>query len=126
MFEINNRIKELRETNNLTKSKFAEMLGIHRQRIQDIEGCRQGVPQEILMKCVETFGLRIDWLMTGEGEKYAKNDAVKEPGASYGAGILERIDSRDESIAKKMDLMMAEIMKLSQTVQQLEKKLEAA
>jgi hypothetical protein len=80
-----------------------------------------------MRKIQEKWGYSSLWLFTGEGEKYAtaNKHEIREPAASYGSGILERIDNRDEKIAKQMDLMMFQISQMAQTIKRLEEKLEA-
>ena len=125
MSEISNRIKLLREEKNLSQTKLAALLAVKRHHVVDIESDKQRPPYETIIKYAEYFSVNSDWLLTGEGEKYAKPNTLKEPSANYGAGILERIDSRDEKIATQMEIMMTEIMKLSKEVTELKKMVAA-
>lgn len=120
-------IKEIREECGLSISEFARQVETHRQTIQDIEaGKRKKIPQEIALKIQEKYSYSMVFLMTGEGEKYAKADTVREPGASYGEGILENMAKKEADMQKKMDFMIEQIVMLHSIVQRLEKKLEAA
>lgn len=123
--DINNRIKQLRIDKRFTQDELAAAIAVKRNHISDIERGIQRPPAETVRKIADVFGVDAAWILSGEGEMYAKADMVKEPAASYGVGILERIDSRDEEIKKTMDAMFAQITALTQTVKNLEKKLEA-
>lgn len=126
MSEISNRFKELRESKNLSQTKMAAEIAVKRHHVVDVEADKQRPPYETIIKYAEYFSVNTEWLLTGQGEKYAKDNAVKEPAASYGAGILENMAKNESDMKSKIDFLIEQVMKLNNTVEQLEKKLEAA
>ena len=98
-------INELIKDTGLSVSEFARQLPIGRQTIQDIlSGKRKKIPKVLFLQLQEKFGISSIWLLTGEGEKYAKADSlsVQETPAGYGKGIVERIDERDQQMSMQM------------------------
>lgn len=64
---MNNRIKTIRTTANLTQQEFADKLGIKRGTIANYElGRNEPIDAVIRMICQE-FGISEHWLRTGEG-----------------------------------------------------------
>lgn len=120
-------IKEIRDDAGLSISEFARQVGTHRQTIQDIEsGKRKKIPQEIALKIQEKYSVFMVYLMTGEGEKYAKADKVTETAANYGAGILERMAQSESEMKANIKLLIdlamtssLELKELRQEVKEL-------
>jgi transcriptional regulator with XRE-family HTH domain len=115
------RIKELRENINLSIPKMAAKLAVESYVVRDTELRKQRVSQDLILKYAEYFDVTLDWLMTGEGEKYAKTDAVKEPVASYGGGVLESILKSNEELKKNMLLLLDENRKISKRLEEIER-----
>lgn len=69
MEEIGNRIKQIR--GNLSKSAFAEKLGIKLQYIKRYE--EEGVlpTTDFYKRIINTFDVNINWLLTGIGSMYS-------------------------------------------------------
>jgi len=70
MSSIRNRIKEIRNDKKLTITAVADLFGEKRQRMQDIEGGKQKLPEEIIVKYIEYFNINANWLLTGQGDMY--------------------------------------------------------
>ena len=70
---MNERIASLRKEMGLTQKQFGERIGVQRGTVANYERGRN-IPNEtgLLMICRE-FGVRREWLETGEGEKFEKN-----------------------------------------------------
>jgi len=119
MNTISKRIKDLREEKNLSQTKMAAEIAVKRHHVVDIEAEKQRPPYETIIKYAEYFGVNMDWLMTGEGEKYAKAGMVKETAASYGAGILESMAQKEADTNKKLDFLIDMVANLSQEVKEL-------
>lgn len=69
--DISHRIKEIREELNLTQQKFADKLEVSRGFIGDIEHGK--MPSfNFLMKIISSTEYSVDWLLTGQGEKFRK------------------------------------------------------
>ncbi len=67
MTTINERVNQVRKQHGLTQQKFAEMLGISRTHIANVEN-RNDNPSVPVLKLIATkFGVNEQWLLTGEG-----------------------------------------------------------
>lgn len=67
---VNDRIKIVRKRLDLTQQEFADRLGLKRNSVSLIESGRNTSEQTIIAICRE-FGVRREWLETGEGEMEA-------------------------------------------------------
>ena len=75
---LNNRIRELRKTLNLTAETFGSRIGIVRSAVSNIEsGTRQPTNQLVTSICRE-FKVNEQWLRTGEGEMFLPTDPDAE------------------------------------------------
>lgn len=71
--EIHERMKLIRQKNNLTQVEFGEKLGVSRDVYANIENNRLKKPETkdpIIKLISKTFGVSENWLKTGEGEMY--------------------------------------------------------
>lgn len=76
---VNERVKELRKSTNLTLEKFGNKLGVGKTAISKIEHCENGVTDQMIKLMVKEFGVSESWLRTGEGEmfpKFERADAI--------------------------------------------------
>jgi phage repressor protein C with HTH and peptisase S24 domain len=101
------RIKQLREANDLSQLKFGNILGFELHKIRDIERGKQKVTLEIAMAIEENFPVTHKWIMTGEEEgilpqlkktnhEYVllpKYNAVPDMGKPHDAPDVEYIES---------------------------------
>ena len=71
---IGDNIKKLRETLGITQQKFAERIGLKQNSIALIEGNKRNISQQALLAISREFGVRLEWLETGEGEMYTERD----------------------------------------------------
>lgn len=93
METINDRFRELRKSCNKTQSEWADILGLSRSGIADIEAGRRNVTKkhvrslELWDGCKDK-AINIDWLRTGEGEMFNPVPEEDEV-ASYVAELLD-------------------------------------
>ncbi len=69
---MNERVKELRKSMNLTLEKFGNRLGVGKSAIFKIESGENGVTEQMVKLMVIEFGISENWLRTGEGEMFPK------------------------------------------------------
>jgi len=69
-----NRIRDLREDNDLIQAKLAEYLQIHQTTYSDYELGRLNVPVSVLHKLADFYGVSTDYLLgrTDEMKPYPK------------------------------------------------------
>ena len=71
---VGDNIKKIREELGLTQQKFAEKIGIKQNSVALIESNKRNISLQALLAISREFGVRLEWLETGEGEKYAQRD----------------------------------------------------
>jgi len=71
---IGSRIKELRKSLGLSVSALSIQIQEKEHRIRDIENNKQNIPPEVIIKLRNILNLNIDWLLTGEGEMFLKDE----------------------------------------------------
>lgn len=77
--EINERIKYLRkELLHLTLEQFGEKVGVKRSAVCSIENERRGVTDQMFRSICREFGVREEWLRTGDGDPFAPQTRNQE------------------------------------------------
>lgn len=79
--DINNRVKEVRQSMKLSQAKFAQKIGFSQGGINDVEKCKCGVSDRFIFAMNKYLGVNEEWLRTGNGSMYAqtdKKDAVEQ------------------------------------------------
>lgn len=75
---LNQRVKEIRRTNNLTMDKFGERLGVTKVAISRIESGERNITDQMVRSICREFDINEEWLRTGEGEMYLDNSREME------------------------------------------------
>ena len=95
MYEINERIKELRNRLNMSQTEFGECLHVSRDVINNIERTNNPVePKPLFIDnvCV-TFHVNRDWLTTGEGEMFRERTRSEKVAAFVGEALADKPES---------------------------------
>ena len=102
---MKDRIKRIREENQMSQQAFADALGVSKSSIEKYEyGARQ--PTNALSKVIcDRFSVNEQWLLTGEGNMYA---SVSREKAVYDAIRKARPDMPD-SFPKDVAAAMAKL-----------------
>jgi len=85
---MNDRVREIRKTLNLTMEKFGERLGVTRTAISNIESCNRKVTEQMLKSICREFNINENWLRTGEGNMFRELPEEEET-ASIVSDLLE-------------------------------------
>lgn len=85
---INERVKQLRQTLNLSGEKFGERLGVKRAAISKMETATVGVTEQTIKSICREFNVNEEWLRTGNGEMFA--ETVDEYINKFNLDELER------------------------------------
>ena len=64
---MNERVKELRKTLNLTMEKFGDRLGVKKNSISQIESGNRSLTDQMFLAICREFSVNEDWLRTGSG-----------------------------------------------------------
>lgn len=68
--DINDRLRQFRESLNLSQTLFASELGLTRDVISNCENYRSSPSIQVLIECRYKFRLNIMWLLFKEGKMY--------------------------------------------------------
>jgi len=71
---INNRLYQLRKSLSLSQKDFAKMLGITQQSYNNYEKGKRAIPNELMSKINNMFNVNLNWLLTGRGEMFLKDN----------------------------------------------------
>lgn len=96
--EIHERMKMVREQNNMTQSEFGKRLGISRDVYANIENNRLKKPEakEPIIKLIcKEFGISYQWLVNGIGEMTASDENEAQE-------IIDSVMTGDNEFAKKV------------------------
>lgn len=70
MGTIGSRVKELRESLNLSQTAFGDRIGVSRDVVNNLERDRVNITEDRLILISNTYGVRYDWLKNGEEPMY--------------------------------------------------------
>lgn len=71
-YEVNQRIKELRQHLNLSQREFGERLGVSRGVLNNIESNVVAAKPLFIQHICSVYGIDPIWMETGEGEMFHK------------------------------------------------------
>lgn len=69
---MNERIKKVRETLDLTQEEFGRRIGSARNTIANYENGNRNPSNSVILSICREFDINEDWLRTGEGEMFCK------------------------------------------------------
>lgn len=69
---MKNRIKDLREDNDLTQQQVAKKIGITQRKYSYIETGAQQLTDEILCKLADLYGVSVDYILFRTDDKNKK------------------------------------------------------
>ena len=67
---MNERLKKLRKTLDLTQQKFADRLGVKRNTVGQWECVINAITDQVVFSICREFDVNEEWLRTGEGEMF--------------------------------------------------------
>lgn len=70
---MNNRIRELRKTLNLSQKEFAEKIGLKQNAISYMEKNNSTVTEQNIKVICSQFNVNENWLRNGSGEMFLEN-----------------------------------------------------
>ena len=68
--QMNERLKKLRKTLDLTQQKFADRLGVKRNTVGQWECGINAITDQVVFSICREFDVNEEWLRTGEGEMF--------------------------------------------------------
>ena len=71
---MNNRIRELRKSLDLSQKRFAEKIGLKQNAVSYMEKSGATVTEQNIMAICAQFSVNEDWLRTGSGKMFIENE----------------------------------------------------
>lgn len=94
---MNERIKKLRKTLDLTQQEFADKIGMKRNTVANYETDRNEPSNSVITLICKTFNVSEAWLRTGEGEMFVQQSADDEL-----AQVFAAIAASDDELIKRI------------------------
>ena len=99
---MNERLKKLRKTLDLTQQEFADRLGISRGNIGSYEVGKSALSDAVISLICREFNVNADWLRNGEGEMFIKMTRDEEIAAFIG----KTLHTEDDTFKKRFISML--------------------
>lgn len=121
--KINERVKQVRKSLNLTMEKFGERLGVTKTAISLIESGKNNLTDANIKSICREFNVDYIWLTTGEGEMFVETDddfmekldrimaGENETRKNIFKALLNASDDDIEALARIMNMSTNEIKK---------------
>ena len=103
--EIKDRFKEIRNTSNLTREKFANKIGITPYKVRDIESGKQRLTADIILKLEEVFSVNSRWQITSKGSMLLQNDKD-----SLNTKICDEIKNFSKKELQRLDFKIQDML----------------
>lgn len=100
---MNERLKKLRKTLDLTQQEFADRIGIKRNSLANYETGRNTPIDAILISICREWNVNEEWLRTGNGEMFIELTRDEQIENFVG----DTLKSEDDSFKKKFISMLA-------------------
>lgn len=100
---MNERLKKLRKTLDLTQQEFADRLGISRGNIGSYEVGKSALSDAVISLICREFNVNEDWLRTGEGEMFIQMTRDEE----IAAFVARALRTEEDSFKKRFIAMLS-------------------
>ena len=107
------RLKELRKSLNLTQQEFADKIGVKRNTIAQYESGRNAPIDAVITLICRTYGVSETWLRTGEGEMFVprdRSDAIAQEVSRFMADHPDSFRERLISLLIRLDEKQWEVL----------------
>lgn len=92
------RVKEIRKSLGYTLEKFGEKIGIKKSALSLIENGKNALTEQNIKSICREFGVREEWLRTGDGEPFGSQTRNQE----IQAFANEVMSDEDETFRKRV------------------------
>lgn len=100
---MNERLKKLRKTLDMTQQEFADRIGIKRNSLANYETGRNTPIDAIIVSICREFNVNEDWLRTGEGEMFIQMTRDEE----IAAFVAKALRTEEDSFKKRFIAMLS-------------------
>ena len=102
---MNQRIKQLRRSLNLTQQDFAERIGLKQNSIALIESGKRNISNQAVLSICREFNVNETWLRTGEGEMF--NALSRDEQIAYRLGAT--LAGQGDTIQKRLIAALSDL-----------------
>ena len=102
---LNERVKQLRKTLDLTMEKFGDRLGVKKNSISQIESGKNSLTEQRIKSICREFDVDEEWLRNGTGSMFIERTRDEE--IAKFIGTIQSVD--DDSFMKKFISMLAKL-----------------
>jgi hypothetical protein len=102
---LNERVKQLRKTLDLTMEKFGEKIGVKKSAISLIESGKNSLTEQMIKSICREFDVDEEWLRNGTGSMFIERTRDEEI-ANF-IGTIQSVD--DDSFMKNFISMLAKL-----------------
>lgn len=102
---MNERVKQLRKTLDLTMEKFGDRLGVKKNSISQIESGKNSLTEQMIKSICREFDVDEEWLRNGTGSMFIERTRDEE--IAKFIGTIQSVD--DDSFMKKFISMLAKL-----------------
>jgi HTH-type transcriptional regulator/antitoxin PezA len=96
--DLNERLKKLRKTLDMTQQEFADRIGIKRNSLANYETGRNTPIDAIIVSICREFNVNEEWLREGKGEMFIKMTRDEEIATFIG----KTLHSEEDSFKKRL------------------------
>ena len=108
---MNERLKKLRKTLDLTQQKFADRLGVKRNTVGQWECGINAITDQVVFSICREFGVNENWLRTGDGEMF--EELTEQQKLMKYTGLL--LKDKDSAIATAIQTLIVTYEQLDDT-----------
>ena len=102
---MNERVKQLRKTLDLTMEKFGDRLGVKKNSISQIESGKNSLTEQMIKAICREFDVDEEWLRNGTGSMFIERTRDEE--IAKFIGTIQSVD--DDSFMKKLISTLAKL-----------------
>ena len=102
---MNERVKQLRKTLDLTMEKFGEKIGVKKSAISLIESGKNSLTEQMIKAICREFDVDEEWLRNGTSSMFIERTRDEE--IAKFIGTIQSVD--DDSFMKKFISMLAKL-----------------
>lgn len=102
---MNERIKNLRKSLNMTQEEFSKRIGLSRNFIAQVEIGTKTPSERTISDICREFEVNDEWLRTGEGEMFIQKSKEEQ----LGEMLAEITKADDESFKKRLIVALANL-----------------